>query len=78
MPGQALKGYKKLHLPQFMGNRHMNMARLSNLRTGHLYPQGDGTHFCHRLSRPQGHSAVGVIKSMPSESNLPLKFLSII
>jgi hypothetical protein len=67
-----------LHLPEFIGNRHMYVARFSTLRTGRLYPQGDGTHFCHRLSRPPGHSAAGMIKSMQSEPNLPLKFLSTI
>jgi hypothetical protein len=44
----------------------MKVVRLSALRTGHLYPPGSipGTHFCWRLSRPQGHSAVGRIRSM--------------
>jgi len=34
---------------------------LSALRTGHFLPPGNttGTHFCYRLSRPQGHSAIG-------------------
>ena len=34
------------------------MVRLSALCTGRLYPQGNipGTHFCYRLSRPQGHN----------------------
>jgi hypothetical protein len=46
------------------------VARLSAQDTGRLYPPppspGDipGTHFCLRLSRPQGHSVVGRIKSM--------------
>jgi hypothetical protein len=33
----------------------MKVVRLSDLRTGRLYPQGNtpGTHFCHKLSRPQ-------------------------
>jgi hypothetical protein len=35
----------------------MKVVRLSALRTARLYPQGNtpGTHFCWRLSRPQGH-----------------------
>jgi hypothetical protein len=39
------------------------VVRLSALRTGRLYPTGNapGTHFCWRLSRPQGHSAIGRI-----------------
>jgi len=44
----------------------MNVVRLSALRTGRLYPQGNipGTHFFQRLSQPQNHSAVGKIISM--------------
>jgi hypothetical protein len=40
-------------------------VRLSALRTGRLCPPGNtpGTHFCKRLSRPQGHSAIGRIMS---------------
>jgi len=36
----------------------MKVARLSALRTGRLYTPGNtpGTHFCQRLSRPQGHN----------------------
>jgi hypothetical protein len=43
----------------------MKVVRLSALRTGRLYPSGNipGTHFCSRLSRPQGHSAAGRIMS---------------
>ena len=44
----------------------MKMVRLSAPRTGRFYPPGNipGTHFCYRLSRPQGHSAAGRIMSM--------------
>jgi len=44
----------------------MKVVRLSALRTGRLYLQGNmpGTHFCYRLSRPHGLSAVGRITSM--------------
>jgi len=44
----------------------MKVTRLSALRTGRLYPSGDtaGTHFFQRLSRSQGHSAFGRMKSM--------------
>ena len=43
--------------------------KLSALRTGRLYPpppQGNitGTHFCQRLSQPQGHSTARRIVSM--------------
>ena len=35
----------------------MKVVRLSATKTGRLYPPGNipGTHFCQRLSRPQGH-----------------------
>jgi hypothetical protein len=44
----------------------MKVVRLSALRTGRLYPQGNipGTHFCHWTSQSQGHSAAGRIMSM--------------
>jgi len=44
---------------------------LSALRTGRLYPPGNiaGTHFCWRLSRPQGHSVAGRIMSMKNSND---------
>ena len=44
----------------------MKAVRLSALRIGRLYSPGNipGTHFCQRLSQPQGHSAAGRIMSM--------------
>jgi hypothetical protein len=46
---------------------------LSALRTSRLYllPLGNipGTHFCYRLSQPQGHSAAGRIMSMTNSSD---------
>jgi hypothetical protein len=49
----------------------MKVVRLSALRTGHHYPPGNtsGTHFCWRLSRPQGHSATGRIISMKNSND---------
>ena len=49
----------------------MEMVRLSALRTGRLYPPGNipGTHFCQRLSRPQGHSAARRIVSMKNSND---------
>jgi hypothetical protein len=47
--GQALRPPGDwLRLQEFIDNRHMKVARLSALRIGRLYPQGDipGTHFC--------------------------------
>ena len=49
----------------------MKVVRLSALRTGRLYTPGNipGTHFCYRLSRPQGHSAAGRIMSMKNSND---------
>jgi len=43
-------------LPGFLENRHMKVAKLSDLGTSRLYPPGDipGTHCCYRLSRHEG------------------------
>ena len=51
-------------------NRHMKVE-VSALRTGRLYPPGDtpGTHFCYRLSRPQGHCASRRIMSMKNRKD---------
>ena len=44
---------------------------MSALCTGRLYPPGNipGTHFCWRLSQPQGHSAAGRIMSMKNSND---------
>jgi hypothetical protein len=57
-------------VPTFQDNRHMEVARLSALHTGHVYPLRyiPGTHFCYRLSRPQGHSAARRIMSTKNSS----------
>ena len=56
--------------PRFQDSRHMKVVGLSALRIGRLYPPGNipGTHFCLRLSQPQGHSAAGRIMSMKNSS----------
>jgi hypothetical protein len=65
------EGSRRLRLPDFKTNRHMKVVRLSALRTGRLYLPGNipGTHFCLRLSRPQGHSAAGRIMSMKNSND---------
>jgi hypothetical protein len=47
-------------------------VRLSDLRAGHpLSPRKiPGTHFCKRLSFPQGHSATGRIRSIEKSNDL--------
>jgi hypothetical protein len=32
-------GFQEVEVPEFINNRHMKVARLSALYTGHLYPQ---------------------------------------
>jgi hypothetical protein len=65
-------GFDDVEAPRYLDNRHLNVVRLSALRTGlyplpfTLLPPGNipGTHFCQRLSRPQGRSATEKIMSM--------------
>ena len=49
----------------------MKVVSLAALHTGNPYPPGNipGTHFCYRLSLPQGHSAAGRIMSMKNSSD---------
>jgi hypothetical protein len=58
--------FQEAEAPRFQYYPHMKMLRLSALHTGRIYPPGNipGTHFCWRLSQPQGHSAAGRIMSM--------------
>jgi len=60
-----------LKLPEFLKNRHMNVTRLSALYTGRLYSQDIPLvlTFIKRMSRPQGHSVAGRIKSMKNPND---------
>ena len=60
------RGFQDFEALRLRDSRHMNRVKLSALSTDRLYPPGNipGTHFCYRLSRPQGHSAEGSIMSM--------------
>jgi len=62
------RGSRRLRLPGFLDSCHMKVVKLSALRTGRLYPPRDipGAHSCLRLSRPQGLTVAGRIKSMES------------
>jgi hypothetical protein len=59
-------GFQEVEASRYPDNRRMKVTWPSVLRTGRLYPPGNfpGTHFCSRLSRPQGHCAAGRIMSM--------------
>jgi hypothetical protein len=59
-------GSRRLRLPEFMDNRHINLVKLTVLRTGRLYLPGDipSTYFCSKLSWPECHSAAGRTESM--------------
>ena len=65
-------GFQKVEAPRFQDNRHMKVLRLSALRTGSLYPAGNipGTHFCYRMSRPQGRCAAGRIMSVGNSNDI--------
>jgi len=65
------EGFQEVEAPRLQDSRHMKAVMLSALRTGRLYPPGNipGTHFCWRLSRPQGHSAAGRIMSTKNSSD---------
>ena len=56
------EGSRKLTFPDFMtmvqdGGKVVNLTHRPPLPPGNA----PGTHFCQRLSRPQGHSAIGRI-----------------
>jgi len=59
-------------IPRLQDNQHIKVVRLSALHTGCLYTPGNipVTHFCHRLSRPWGHSAAGSIMAMKNPTTL--------
>jgi len=64
-------GFQEIEASSFQNSRLIKLIRLLALGTGHLYPPGDisGTHFCLRLSQPQGHSATGRIMSMKNSND---------
>jgi len=53
---------------RFRENRHLKVARFSDLRTGRLnLPPPENIsfiHFCQRPGRPQGHNEAGIVMSM--------------
>jgi len=64
--------FQEVEAPRFQDIWHVKVVRLSALRTARFYPppgSSPGTHFCWRLSRPQGHSAAGRIISTKNSSD---------
>ena len=68
IPLQAWRGPEgsmKLRFPDFMTTAQGGGKVASLTHRPHLLPgNSPGTHFFQRLSRPQGHSAIGTIMSM--------------
>ena len=61
----AQRGSRKLRFPDYVTMAE-NGGKVDSLKHQPFLPPGNisGTHFCLRLSRPQGHSAIGRIMSM--------------
>jgi hypothetical protein len=59
------EGSRKLRFPDYMTTAQ-DVGKVVSLTRRPPTPPGNapGTHFCQRLSRPQGHSAIGRIMSM--------------
>jgi hypothetical protein len=63
------EGSRKLSFPDYMTTAQ-DGGKVVSLTHRPPVPPGNapGTHFCKRLSRPQGHSAIGRIMSMKNSS----------
>ena len=64
------KGSRKLGFPDFIttaqgGGKFVSLTHRLPLTPGNT----PGTHFCLRLNRPQGHSAIGRIMSMKNSND---------
>jgi hypothetical protein len=64
------EGSRKLRFPDYMttakdGGKVVSLTHRPPLPPGNA----PGTHFCQRLSRPQGHSAIGRIMSMKNSND---------
>ena len=64
------EGSRKLRFPDFQSTAQGSGKVFSLMPRPNLPPGNPpGTHFCQRLSRPQGHSAIGRIMSMKNFSD---------
>jgi hypothetical protein len=59
-------------LPHFLGNRLTDRGEVVSLALRPPFAPGkiSGTHFCWRLSQPQGHTAAGKIRSIERSNDL--------
>ena len=64
------RGFQEQRFPYFMKTAQ-DGGKVVNLTHRPPLPQGNtpGTHFCQRLSRPQGHSATGRIMSLTNSND---------
>jgi hypothetical protein len=64
------EGSRKLRFPDFMTTAQDGGKVVSPTHRPHVPPgNSHGTHFCSRLSRPQGHSAIRRIMSMRNSND---------
>jgi hypothetical protein len=65
------EGSRKLRFPDFMTTAQDGGKVVSLMHRPPLPPENTpGTHFCLRLSRPQGHSATGRIISLKNSNDI--------
>jgi len=64
------EGSRKLRFPDFMTTAQ-DGGKVESLTHRPPLPPGNtpGTHFCYRMSRPQGHSATGRIMSLKNSND---------
>ena len=64
------EGSRKLRFPDYV-TMAQDGGKIVSLTYRMLLPPGNipGTHFCYRLSLPQGHSAIGGIMSMKNSND---------
>jgi len=65
------RGFQEVKVPRLGDNDPEGCAKVVSLTHRPFLPPGNtpGTHFCYRLSRGQGHSAIGRIMSMQNSND---------
>jgi hypothetical protein len=69
--GTAIPAQAPVEVTRFQDDQQVKVVKLPVLSTRLLYTPGyaPGTHFCQRLSQPQGHSAIGRIMTMKNSND---------